>query len=138
MRAALAEVAEDGKACTFGVAIRSAHAAACGCDDQHCQDRMPRPSRTALVSARRALYALAELGEARIIHIAGDDGGRVLYAYKCCQQSNDCQQATLKLPSRPEGCLPTYRQFLRALDAMRKCCPHRAADGNTYAPGGAP
>ena len=63
MRAALAELEEHGYTIPWSVARRAAHDAACGCDDAHCQDKTPWPARSQLVSARRAIHAIAASGE---------------------------------------------------------------------------
>jgi hypothetical protein len=143
MRAALAELGADGYTTPYTVALVARHDEECGCGNgpecvieaggaRRFWASQFQPERTDLVSARRALHSLADHGKAQLVYIARDDGGRELIAYKCCHGVNHCEDATLKFPLVPDGHLPTYRMFLKAIEAARKRCQRKRSDGNTY------
>lgn len=74
MHAALTELDQYGSATAYGVAVRAAHDGACGCDDDPlCRDGYGPPTRTQLVSARRALRRIADLrDDVELERVSGD------------------------------------------------------------------
>lgn len=93
MRAALAELAERTTVEVWSVTWRAEHDRSCGCDDAgRCDPPLGwRPTRSELVSARRALHRLAEADsvtlERRQLGYM-EDSRRILIGRKCCPASN--------------------------------------------------
>jgi hypothetical protein len=85
MRAAIAELEAKGRTEPFSVALRAHHDQLCSCDSSGCsKGERHSPTRAELVSARRALHALARRGVVELGRLpAPFERYRVLIAKRC-------------------------------------------------------
>jgi hypothetical protein len=100
MRAAQAELAERQQVSACGVATRAAHDRTCGCaGDPTCAGlSLYSPTRSEMVSARRALHTLRRLGLAELCMIRYPYSPPVLTAVSVARYGQLAGEATLKPP----------------------------------------
>lgn len=133
MRVAIAELDERGHTSPYGIAARIKHDRECGCDDG-CDPALGwRPSRSQLVSARRALHALERRGDVALARVQNAyESGWTLAAVKCCVHCELSVQATLT--SRHSRTV-AYRDVRDAAKLARSCCASDAVMVNYGAAG---
>jgi hypothetical protein len=97
MLAALAEIAAYGSAGAYGTASRAHHDQLCDCGDPICSMWDGHdPSRSELVSARRAIHALASAGRVAVhIQRSKYGGTRMLTAVSVATNRRTADTATL-------------------------------------------
>jgi hypothetical protein len=137
MRAALAELDEYAHVEVFGVAVRAAHDAVCGCDSDRCRDQVKRPTRSELVAARRAMHALARRGMVTLSR-----GGPASMGHRLCSSLSVAkldnfpgrQHISSRGATTADETPPTYHPYSETRSVARLAASSSAVNASSAAP----